>query len=143
VQGRVRRSTRLDILHLLRDHEASVETLSRELGVTPNAVRQHLAALEADGLLRAVARPSRHGRPHFVYSLTESAAELFPGRYEELCALILNEVMEMDGQAKVEELLHRVAARRIQPTPRPMTPTQRTAMLRALYHLNGHSGDEA
>jgi len=58
------RSTRMEVLELLRRKQAaSAETISAQLGITPNAVRQHLTNLERDGLVKS--EPVRHkrGRP--------------------------------------------------------------------------------
>src|SRR6266853_3809859 len=55
------RSTRMEVLELLRRKgHASAETISSDLGVTPNAVRQHLTNLERDGFV--VSHPERSGR---------------------------------------------------------------------------------
>ena len=44
------RSTRMEVLELLRRKgHASAETIATDLGVTPNAVRQHLTNLERQG----------------------------------------------------------------------------------------------
>ncbi|MHB8571449.1 MAG: helix-turn-helix transcriptional regulator [Candidatus Dormibacteria bacterium] len=132
-----RRSTRLDILHLLRQQELGVEALSKELSLTANAVRQHLASLEADGLVKAELRPSRHGRPHYVFSLTDASEELFPGRYEELVRLLLAELEQTQGQAWVDDLLARVARRRSEDgLGKPMTADERAALLRGLFEIS-------
>src|SRR5205823_2355374 len=45
------RSTRMEVLELLRRKgRCSAETIANDLGVTPNAVRQHLTNLKRDGL---------------------------------------------------------------------------------------------
>jgi len=58
------RSTRMEVLELLRRKgRCSAETVASDLGVTPNAVRQHLSNLEREGFV--VSHPERSGRePH-------------------------------------------------------------------------------
>src|SRR3989442_1584057 len=57
-----RRSTRMEVLELLRRKgHASAETISSDLGVTPNAVRQHLPNLERHGFV--LSHPKRPPRP--------------------------------------------------------------------------------
>ena len=76
------RSTRMEILELLRRRQAaSAEEISGEMGITPNAVRQHLTNLERDGYVRS--EPVRHkrGRPSLLFSLTDRADAAFPKRY--------------------------------------------------------------
>ena len=52
------RSTRMEVLELLRRKgQCSAETIASDLGVTPNAVRQHLTNLERDGFV--VSHPER------------------------------------------------------------------------------------
>ena len=54
----------MEVLELLRRKQAaSAESVSGELGITANAVRQHLTNLERDGLVKS--EPVRHkrGRP--------------------------------------------------------------------------------
>lgn len=60
------------VLDAVRRGVATVTDLACELGVTDNAVRLHLVALERDGLVRreAVVRSGRPGQPAVRYGLT-------------------------------------------------------------------------
>jgi predicted ArsR family transcriptional regulator len=106
------RSTRMEVLELLRRKgHASAETIASDLGVTPNAVRQHLTNLERDGFV--VSQPERRarGRPSLLFSLTERADSVFPKRYGQLATMVLQEVQEMGGEEALDEIFARVAAR--------------------------------
>jgi predicted ArsR family transcriptional regulator len=106
------RSTRMEVLELLRRKgHASAETIASDLGVTPNAVRQHLTNLERDGFV--VSQPERRarGRPSLLFSLTERAHSVFPKRYGQLATMVLQEVQEMGGEGALDEIFSRVAAR--------------------------------
>jgi predicted ArsR family transcriptional regulator len=106
------RSTRMEVLELLRRKgRCSAETMASDLGVTPNAVRQHLTNLERDGFV--VSNPERNGRgrPALIFSLTERADSIFPKRYGQLATMVLQEVQEMGGPEALDELFFRVAAR--------------------------------
>src|SRR5260370_2372955 len=73
------RSTRMEVLELLRRKgDASAETISSDLGVTPNAVRQHLTNLEREGFVVSHPERRRRGRPSLLFSLTERAPSLYP-----------------------------------------------------------------
>src|SRR5215469_18601107 len=75
---------------LLRDKAGlTVEDLSQGLGITANAVRQHLTALERDGLVAKGETQSSGGRPEQLYELTAAGNELFPRHYPSLrnCSL--------------------------------------------------------
>jgi predicted ArsR family transcriptional regulator len=90
---------------LLAPEGVTVERLCEALGVTHNAVRQHLTALLAAGYIeRGMARPTG-GRPQARYVLLPAGRELFPRNY----ALIANSVIERlyadGGKAGVQALL--------------------------------------
>ncbi len=100
---------RQDILKaLLNDKNgATVDELSRRLAVTRNAVRQHLAALANDGLVRAgVTRPTG-GRPEQLYVLTEAGRELFPRQYSWFAQLVVESIK---GESGAEGLRRRLAS---------------------------------
>lgn len=108
------RSTRMEVLELLRRRRrCSAETIASDLGVTTNAVRQHLTNLERDGFV--VSHPERtgsgRGRPVLLFSLTERADAVFPKRYGQLASMVLQEVQEMGGPGALDEVFARVADR--------------------------------
>ena len=106
------RSTRMEVLELLRRRgRCSAETISVDLGVTPNAVRQHLTNLERDGFVVSHPERSGRGRPSLLFSLTERADSVFPKRYGQLATMVLQEVQEMGGPDALDEVFARVAAR--------------------------------
>jgi len=106
------RSTRMEVLEFLRRKQAaSAEVISAQLGITPNAVRQHLAALEKDGLVKSEPVQGKRGRPSLMFSLTDKADAAFPKRYGQLATMVLNELAEMGGPALLDEVFERVAAR--------------------------------
>ena len=106
------RSTRMEVLELLRRKgSCSAETMASDLGVTPNAVRQHLTNLGRGGfVVRSPARGGR-GRPALLFSLTDRADSVFPKRYGQLATMVLQEVQEMGGPEVLDALFSRVAAR--------------------------------
>jgi predicted ArsR family transcriptional regulator len=106
------RSTRMEVLELLRRKQAaSAESISAQLGITPNAVRQHLTNLERDGLVRSEPVRSKRGRPSLMFSLTDKADAAFPKRYGQLATMILNEVADLGGPELLDEIFQRVADR--------------------------------
>jgi predicted ArsR family transcriptional regulator len=106
------RSTRMEVLELLRRKgRSSAESIANDLGVTPNAVRQHLTNLERDGLVVSQPERSGRGRPSLLFALTERADSVFPKRYGQLATMVLQEVQEMGGPDALDEVFARVAAR--------------------------------
>jgi predicted ArsR family transcriptional regulator len=65
------------VLERLRRAPQTVDELASSLGVTRNAVRSHLIALERDGVVRlsGVRRGAR--RPSYTYRLAPGAETLF------------------------------------------------------------------
>jgi len=106
------RSTRMEVLELLRrKRKCSAETIASDLGVTTNAVRQHLTNLERDGFVVSHPERSGRGRPALLFSLTERADSVFPKRYGQLATMVLQEVQEMGGPQALDEIFARVAER--------------------------------
>lgn len=90
-----------DLLKLLLRHKhgLTIDELGKQLQVTRNAIRQHLAALENDGLVRSGATKPTAGRPTQLYVLSPKGKELFPRQYSWLAQLMLESIkMEADGQ---------------------------------------------
>jgi predicted ArsR family transcriptional regulator len=89
--------------------------LAERLGVSPAAVRRHLDALVADGLLaERDPRPSPNrgrGRPARVYALTDTGRAVFPHAYDDLATTALRYLRETGGEAAVSAFAeHRAAA---------------------------------
>src|SRR6516225_6310273 len=106
------RSTRMEVLELLRRKgRCSAETIASDLGVTPNAVRQHLTNLERDGLVVSQPERSGRGRPSLLFGLTERADAVFPKRYGQLATMVLQEVQDMGGPDALDDIFARVGAR--------------------------------
>jgi predicted ArsR family transcriptional regulator len=84
---------------------ATVEQLCDALGVTHNAVRQHLTALIAAGYIdRGSALPSG-GRPQSRYVLLPAGRELFPRNYGLVATSVLEHLYATSGKAAVQALL--------------------------------------
>lgn len=113
-------ATRHRIVEILNQQgEATVEELSRELGLTAVTVRHHLDILRRDGLIEApdVRRLSRPGRPQYIYRLTEAAQEQFPKNYHGLAGVMLSELRERLDARDLDTLLRAVARRLMADAP--------------------------
>jgi predicted ArsR family transcriptional regulator len=97
-----------DLLKLLLRHKEglTVDELGSKLGVTRNAVRQHLAALESDGFLAAGETKATGGRPTQLYVLSQKGKELFPRQYSWLAQLMLESVKQEAGGDGLRKRLH-------------------------------------
>ncbi len=135
------RSTRMEVLELLRRKgRSSAETIAGDLGVTPNAVRQHLTNLERDGLVVSQPERSGRGRPSLLFVLTERADSVFPKRYGQLATMVLQEVQELGGPEALDEIFSRVAARHAEAIGREIEGLAFDEKLRRVVAWIGRAG---
>ena len=85
---------------------ASAAELARRLEVTPMAIRQHLAALEREGLVLHREERRRVGRPARVWRLTPRAAERFPDTHADLTLELIGAVRDVFGEEGLDRLIH-------------------------------------
>lgn len=134
--------TRGKVVTLLRRGGRTVEGLARELDLTDNGIRSHLATLERDGIVRqrgSVRRGSGGGKPAYVYELTPEAEGLFPKAYEPVLRQLLDVLVGQLGPEESEALLRRVG-RRIaegQTIPADGVHARLEAAVRVLNELGG------
>jgi len=100
-----------EIVRLLRRRGAmTVADLSRAMGISGVAVRQHLDSLEAEGLLDSRTERRPIGRPRRLFRLSDAADDLFPKNYSGLAQMILEHLEASGGAGQVEEIF---SARRL------------------------------
>lgn len=106
------RKTRRAITKLLKT-EGPIDSaqLAQRLGLTAMAVRQHLYALQREGLVVAEERPVPIGRPAKFWSLTREADRLFPEAYAELSVALIDSVKDAFGPEGLERVLTSRCAR--------------------------------
>ena len=88
----------------------TVDELSQELTITRNAVRQHLAALESDGLVAQGATRPSGGRPQQLYALTGKGKEVFPRHYSWFAQLVIEAIKRERGSEGLSERLGEIGA---------------------------------
>ena len=106
------RKTRRAIGKLLK-MEGPIDSaqLAERLGLTTMAVRQHLYALQREGLVTHEERPVPIGRPAKFWSLTREADRLFPEAYAELSVALIDSVKDAFGEEGLERVLTSRCAR--------------------------------
>jgi predicted ArsR family transcriptional regulator len=86
---------------LLARGTATAAELGAELGLSPAAIRRHLDAMLADGLVEATERahrgPRSRGRPAKAFRLTEAARESFPHTYDGIATSALRWIARHGG----------------------------------------------
>lgn len=113
-------TTKGRILTALRRHDASINDLAEAVGISGNAVRQHLMALQADGLVRdAGSAASTGGKPAQLYALTPEAEEIFPKAYALVLKAVVRQLIGRDGLGATLELLRETARQAAPSDPQP------------------------
>src|SRR5512145_2199568 len=103
--------TKYAILQLLLRQELRPAELSRKLGITPTAVRQHLATLTALGLVERRRQRSGPSRPPEIYRLSTQGRRIFPKRYDLLAAGLIEVMLERSGPDRTLEAVADAARR--------------------------------
>ncbi|HEX3927829.1 MAG TPA: helix-turn-helix domain-containing protein [Gemmatimonadales bacterium] len=134
-------TTRRQLLDRLRSGPATVETLAARAGVTPNAIRRHLAVLEAAGQVERAGevRPGTAGKPPLLYALTERGQAGFSRAYPPvLSALVatLSERLPPDGLRDVFD----AAGQRLAPAPSAPVADRAAVAVAVLESLGARVG---
>lgn len=84
-------TARISVLDCVRRGQQTVNALAEALGITDNAVRLQLSALERDGLLRrrGVRRSGKAGQPAAEYELTELGESALSRAYQPVLARLV------------------------------------------------------
>ncbi|MBI4658741.1 MAG: transcriptional regulator [Verrucomicrobia bacterium] len=89
------------------------ESLAAQLGISAMAVRQHLYALRAKGLVTYQEEQRPIGRPAKMWCLTPAAGSHFPDAHAGLTVNLLNAADQTFGGEGVQRLVTRCAQRQI------------------------------
>lgn len=100
-------TTRGRVLGLLRHGPRTVDQLARDLGLTDNAIRAHLATLERDGLVsqEGIRRGTGAGKPALVYALGPGVAVRLSRAYAPVLTALLEELAGELGRDRIESLM--------------------------------------
>ena len=88
-------STRQTILNILRRRQATVDDLTKELGLAPATIRRHLDILIRDSYVDVAQVRRKTGRPHYLYSMSEAGEDLFPKHYVRITNRLLEEIVAL------------------------------------------------
>lgn len=106
------RGVRAELLVALKKAQPlTAHELGEQFGLTANALRRHLKALEEDGLVRYRREVRGVGAPVYAYSLTPAGEALFPRSYVQVLSAALDALRSQRGDAAVEAVLEAEWAR--------------------------------
>src|ERR1700677_2203540 len=80
-----------------REGPVTAEALADTLGITAMAVRQHLAGLEAGGLIESETRSGSRGRPANLWRVTPDANSRFTDSHAHLAADLIGQMKKAFG----------------------------------------------
>lgn len=101
-----RKPTRMAILAMLKKNkQMTAAQVGALLGITPMGARQHLTAMEQQGLLQSEFVKQKQGRPALYFSLSAQSDEFFPQQYHTLVMDILREMESQQGRSKINQLI--------------------------------------
>jgi predicted ArsR family transcriptional regulator len=104
-------STKGRIVSLVRRGDRTVDELAAALGVSDNAIRPHLAALERDGVVRQRGVRPTGGKPATVYELAPDAERLFTRAYVPVLMQLVAVLEDRLGPTELEGVLREVGRR--------------------------------
>lgn len=93
------------LFHLKTRGPQTAADLARRLEVTPMAVRQHLAALAAEGLVASADERRKVGRPARLWSLAAAAARRFPDAHADLTVEMLKALRSTFGEDGLDRIV--------------------------------------
>ena len=109
-------TTKGRILALLRRGSRTIDELASALGVTDNAIRLHVAALERDGVVQQRGVRPTGGKPAYSYEVAPEAERLFTKAYipvlTQLVGVLEERLSPSELQALLREVGRRIAAAR-------------------------------
>ena len=111
--------TRGRILDLLRRERLTANQIAEKLGLTHNAVRLHLAALQGERLVREGGLQRGASRPAAVYELVPRADAALSRAYIPFIAHLLRLLGERLSPDEMDELMRSVGAQLASEWPRP------------------------
>lgn len=102
--------TQQHLLRLLNKHKngLTISELTELLGVSRNAVKQHLTALEGSQLIECGALERTAGRPTQNYVLTNKGREHFPRKYSWFAQVLLESIRNEKGEENFVQFLDKV-----------------------------------
>lgn len=99
-------STRRAIINQLKEHAGmDVVALSAHFSLSGMAIRQHLNALQEEGLVTYEEEARPMGRPTKLWRLTPAADRFFPSGYSDLSISLINSMKEAFGSEGMDKLL--------------------------------------
>ncbi len=96
---------------LERKSGATLEELTKAVGLSRTAVNQQLVSLEADGFVSKSTPRKTAGRPQHVYVLTEAGANRFPKQYSWFSKMLIETLRQTVGAEQVSQYMYELGVK--------------------------------
>ena len=105
--------TRARVVDLLRREQRTVDQLARALGVTDNAVRLHLEALEREGIVRQIGlrRSGSAGKPAIIYEIDPQAETTYSRVYAPMLVTLIATLSDRMSEGELEAVMRETGRR--------------------------------
>ncbi|MEV0234944.1 helix-turn-helix domain-containing protein [Nonomuraea sp. NPDC050786] len=141
------RTTRARVARLILEHgPVAAAALGERLGLTPAAVRRHLDALLADGMIEPrMVRPRGQrgrGRPAKLFAITDAGRSAFVHAYDDLAESALRYIGEHMGEQAVADFARSQVSgllTRLEPVMRTVPADQRVQVLAQALSAEGYA----
>src|SRR5215218_3777486 len=112
------KGTRGRIVDLLRRSALTANEIATRLGMTHNAVRGHLSALQHEGLIREAGLQRGVSRPAVIYEMVPAATAVFSKAYIPFVAQLMRVLQERVRPEELDAMMHAVGRRLAAEWPR-------------------------
>ena len=112
------KGTRSQIVNLLRQSGLTANEIAIQLGLTHNAIRGHLAALQREGLIREGGWQRSASRPAVIYEVVPEAEAIFSRAYIPFVGQLVRVLRERVRQDELDEIMRMVGQRLAAEWPR-------------------------
>ena len=145
--GHSERNTRARVARLILEHgPITASGLGQRVGLTPAAIRRHLDALQAEGMIevrrtRPQAQRGR-GRPAKLFAITDAGRSAFVHAYDDLATSAIRFLAETAGDRAVAGFARRQIAeleRRLRPVVQAAPPHLRVRVLAEALSGDGYA----
>jgi len=102
------KGTRDQIVTLLRRQSLTANDIAARLGLTHNAVREHLAALRREGIIREGGLQRSASRPAVLYEVVPEAEAIFSKAYIPFVAHLMRVLRQRLQPGELDDVMHGV-----------------------------------
>jgi len=132
------------LVTLKKEQPLTAKELAERFGLTPNALRRHLEALESDGVVAHRREVRGVGGPVYEYALSERGEALFPRSYGSVLTTALDALREQLGVEGVVALFSRqwgALAEQAKPELTRLPLAERAQLLAELLSSEGYMAE--